>query len=280
MTGKILLLGITAFGLSAHAQVQYEQPVVQCPTAKEFITTMEYLRDRPTLGLSEQEIRKVSTDVAAGCAGAAERFTEAFETLSKTEAGPRGSLQLAQELAKKSNSYTRAFIEIFKKSYLAEDLDLDYLTSLKMARSLSVDYSGDPDIAVDDFLRLVKFCSSDKWVGLSKPQCGVIAGRVVKSAEAFKKPIAPIFEKTFEFVVSEKGPTPNLVHALKIAEDIVAIGPEAADNFIMAYRYALSDAGLALTAAESLKFAKTLAANAKFIPAESLSEDERLPASN
>lgn len=246
---------------------------IYCPSAKEFITTREYLSAHPELGLSEAEILDTSRKVAAGCAGAAARFTKAFLVLSKTEGGSRGSLRVAVELSQKTENYTNAFLEIFKKSYLAEFLDLDYSTSLQMARSLSVEFAGEPERAQKDFIDLVAFCTDEKFLALSKPICGKIAGRVVKKTETFDKAIASEFVSLFEFIISEKGPTPDLVKALEVTEQVISIGPEAPENFKVAYRYAIQESGLAYTAKDSLSFAMEIGGYAKFDP-----EKHRLPA--
>ncbi len=249
------------------------KPQEYCSSAKEFITTKEFLTDRKELGLSEKEIIETAKAVAKGCTGAAERFSKSFSVLMKTESGPRGSLKIATQLAQKSEAYTKAYLEIFKKSYLAEYLDLDYKTAQDMAQSLSVDFKGDPDIASEDFMEIVKFCTGEKFLALSKPRCGLIAGRIVKKTENFGRHMATSFIDLFQFIVSEKGPTPDLLMALDIAEKIIAHGPEAPQNFKTAYRYAINEEGLAYTAKDSLKFASELGEYAKFDP-----EKHRLPA--
>lgn len=275
MSYKCMVIMTLAFTVNtAKAEPNDTDYEVVCPAAKEYITTVNFLREREKLGFTEKEIREAAFEVSKGCLGAAERFILTFETMMKTQAAARGSLQVAIELSKKSDNYTDAFLEIFKKSYLAEHLDLDYKTALDMAKSLSLEYSGNPEIAQSDFLKLVKFCTSDKWLGMSKPRCGIIAGRVVKKAEHFKTSVAPLFEKLFAFIISEKGPTPNLVKALDITEEIVALGPEAPDNFIMAYRYGLNEEGLKLTALGALNFAKKMGEHAQL----QTPEPGRLPA--
>lgn len=245
-----------------------------CPSAKEFITTKEFLSDRSELGLSEQEIIITAKNVAQGCKGAAARFTKAFTVLLKTESGPRGSLKVAVQLAQRDESYTQAFLEIFRKSYLKEYLDLNFKTAMDMAQSLSVDFKGAPERAASDFVDLVKFCTDEKYLALSKPRCGLIAARVIKNTENFDTHIASSFVDLFEFITSEKGPTPDLLKALEVTERVVSLGPEAPENFKLAYRYAIQDKGLAYTAKDSLSFAMEIGAFAKFNP-----QEHRLPAS-
>jgi hypothetical protein len=154
-------------------------------------------------------------------------------------------------------------------------LDLDFNTSLEMAKSLSMDYKGDPNLAKKDFFELVDFCTDEKALGLSRPQCGVIAGRIVKKAENFNVSILDKFVEIFNFMISDKGPSPDLLIALTIAEEITAIGPEAPENFIMAYKYGINESGLSLPAARALSFAKRISKNAVF---KLENKPERLPA--
>ena len=85
--------------------------------------------------------------------------------------------------------------------------------------------------------------------------------------------MASTFIDLFEFIVSDKGPTPDLLMALDISEKIVAIGPEAPENFKTAYRYAIQEKGLAYSAKDSLKFANEIGGYAKFDPVK-----DRFPA--
>jgi hypothetical protein len=203
----------------------------------------------------------VAKSVAKGCTGAAARFAKAFEVLLKAEAGPRSSLSLAIELANKPQEYCDTFVLVFSRAYLAEYLDLDYKTAFDLARLLASDYAGDPRIAAKDFLELVDFCTSEKEVGLSKPRCGVVIGRVVKRAETFHARVAGEFIKVFHFMTDESGPATPVVAAMAVAEDVVSQGPEAADNFITAYNYGVKDGGLRLSAMNAIEFARGIAKN-------------------
>ena len=206
----VLLTTTTAYSYDSHDRPQdrlASEVKERCESTKEFITTYEYLRSHKELGLDEKRSRAAAIDVAKGCSGSAVRFVKTFELLLKAEAGPRSSLQIAIHLATKPTAYADTFTTIFTRSFLAEHLDLDYTTSFNLAESLSVNYAGDPAIAAEDFTRLVKFCTEDKHIGLSKPRCGVIAGRIVKKAENFQVRIAEEFMKVYEFLASEKGPS-------------------------------------------------------------------------
>ncbi len=254
-----------------------------CSSAKEFITTFEYLRGHKELGLSSQEMFNVATAVSKGCTGAAARFVKVFEVLTKSDAGTRDAMKIAIQLASKPQAYCDTFVKVFSRSYLSEYLDLDYFTSLKLANALATDYKGDPNIAAKDFVKLVDFCVNDKEVGLAKPECGLIAGRIVKHAENFHALVAGEYIKVYHFLTSESGPSAPIITALKISENVVSQGPEAGDNFITAYNYAIDRSGLNFTAGQSITFAENIAKNTyiNLKPNEfKKSIEDRLPASN
>lgn len=258
------------------------QITARCSSAKEFITTFNYLKSHKELGLSSQEIYSVSIDVAKGCTGAAARFVKVFEVLTKSDAGTREAMKLAVKLADRSQNYCDTFIKVFERSYLTDDLDLDYETSLKLANALATDYKGDPRIAAEDFTKLVDFCVSDKGIGLAKPECGLIAGRVVKRAENFHVLIADEFIKLYRFLVADSGPSAPVITALQISENVTAQGPEAADNFITAYNFGIDRSGLDFTAQQSVAFAEGIAKNTFFnLKPDQFKKsiEDRLPAS-
>lgn len=257
----ILLTSAVAHGYGSHDRPQdrlASEVAERCESTKEFVTTFEYLRSHKELGLDEKRSREAALKVASGCTGAASRFVKTLELLLKADAGPRNSIQVAIYLANKPSPYANTFLTIFSKSYLAEYLDLDYKTSFDLAESLSLNYAGDPAIAAEDFVRLVKFCTDDKHIALSKPRCGLIAGRIVKKAEHFNVRIAEEFMKVYEFLASEKGPSAPILDAITIAEQVIAQGPEASDNFISAYKYSIDSSGMNMTAKESIQFAQQI----------------------
>ncbi len=230
----------------------------RCSSAREFITTFEYLQKHPDLALTREQMFDVASQVAKGCSGAAGRFVKVFEVLSKSGSGTHDAIKIAVELANRPQAYSDTFVLVFTRSYLTKYLNLDYRTSLILANALATNYTGDPRIAAKDFVKLVKFCDSSKGMNYSKPLCGIIAARVVKRAENFDALIAGQFIKLYRFLTSSKGPAAPIATALKIADNVVAQGPEAADNFITAYNYAITNGGLGLPAVQSVAFAENI----------------------
>lgn len=244
----------------------------ECLSAREYITTLEYLRSKNEFGLNENQSQELAAEVSKGCTGAARRFIRTVEVFLKYEASSRESIQLALELSQKPDAYTNTFIGVFARSYSRDHLDLDFRTSLQIARNLSVEYSGDPKIALKDYVNLVQFCTSEKHVSYSKPHCGVLASRILKSTEDFNRSIARSFRDTYQFVMKEIIPSGSPMQALELTEKIVSISPEAPKNFKTAYRYGLRDKGLGLDIKKSLEFAMGISEKSRWTP-------DRMPAS-
>ena len=253
-----------------------------CNAAREYITITKYLRSKQEdLALDEQKIRVIADKVSQGCDGAAARFTQAFELLQKVEVGGNTALGVSMDLSNRSNEYAKAFIGIFKRSYLAEYLDLDLKTSIHIARSLSVSYEGYPELALADFALLTEFCMENEKSNLPIQVCARIAGRVSKSAEKFEFGLAKPLIETYKYLRDHPAaPLPN-IKALRWAERIVRSSPAAYKNFKMAYEFALSQEGFDAAQPEALGFALRIAdrtRNPNFDP-EALPE-QRLPASD
>lgn len=272
----ILLISLPAWG----AEVLPIPPKIDCKSAREFITTFEFLRTKKDLNFNHDMSRTVADKVAQGCTGAAKRFISSFEFLMRAELGTRNAIEISIELSQKSDSYAETFKNIFTKAYLAEYLDMDLTTSLQLARSLSTDFKGKVEYANKDFNELVEFCMGPTKMNLPPPRCGIIAARISKIGENFNDRMAPGFKKVFDFLREQKEVQGSVGEYLSLAEEVVSHSPYAADNFILAYKYGLQNNGLDLPAAKSLEFAKTIASHTKEQPYTpwTAPESNRLPA--
>lgn len=230
-----------------------------CPATIEFVTTLEFLRNQKDKLASDQESRKIATQVSEGCEGAAKRFIRTVQLLVKAGAIPPKALELGVEFAGRNDVQTEAFAFVFKRAFLKEYIDLDLNSAIQMARTLSIDFNGDPRIAKQDFEKITDFCTSKKELDLPLPLCGNLAARVAKSGVKYKNGAAQPFLKTFEFSTSKAGPHLITSASLNIAEEIIEIGEGASESFIQAFRYAVSKSGLNLDISASLDFAKTMA---------------------
>lgn len=234
----------------------------ECRGAREYVTTLEFLRDKKAFEISEAEARKLAITVAEGCDGAAQRFIRVSLLLSKSGLTARDAIKTGLEFAKKSETETVTFSEVFKEAFLPEKLDLDLRDSIHLATSLTHAFEGDKKRVLGDFKRLLTYCTEAKNLDLPRSDCGIFAARVASLGQYWNGGIAQAFIDTFEFIRSnevEHGPSLITGQALKLAESVVSSGPGATENFITAYKYASARQGMDLPRAQALSFAQNMA---------------------
>ena len=242
-----------------HHREKEQQTSLTCPSAKEYVTTYNYLRSQQeALGLSMEETQNISQQVSKGCTGAAPRFIKSFEVLNKVGLGGRSALMTGINLAQHSEEHAEAFIIIFKKAYLQKYLDLDMRTAYKLASELSIQFNGKPMKALNDFDKLTKFCMHNKYSQLPIPICASVAASIIKKGEFYNKNLANDFMTVFMYLRKDSSLQLDIQKALQMAETIVTSGPEAGENFRIAYEFGISQKGLNFTAQQALDFAQTM----------------------
>ncbi|MBX7231395.1 MAG: hypothetical protein K1X29_04845 [Bdellovibrionales bacterium] len=259
-----------------HAQQALTEKL-SCQTAREFITTQNYLSEKKELSLSPEKITEISHEVSTGCTGAAKRFIRVFQSLTKVELSGADSLKLALSIAKKDDNYADSFLGVFQHSYLRDHLDLDLQTSVQMATDLSLSFKGNVKLALKDFSELSQFCLSQNGLNLPIKNCASLAHKVTLSGELYAESMANVFKDTFEFLTNESTLKMPLIEAISWAQKIVAMGPKASQNFILAYRYAIKQNGMSYSSGKALQFASLLAS--RTYPITGSTNDLRLPAS-
>ena len=230
-----------------------------CSSTREFVTTHEFLRIKKEFQLSDQEARSISERVAAGCSGAGGRFIKTTDLLTRSGLGSRDAALIGIQFALKSEEEAEAFESVFKRAFLAEYLDLDLFTSVKIAKQLSIELKNSTQNSRKDFEALTDFCTSGKSLDLPKPLCATFAQRIAVLGNRFNGNIAKPFTELFYFLKSSKGPGLITGEALDLSEQIISSGPMASENFITAYRYGVSKAGLRLSTKDSIALAHGLA---------------------
>ncbi|MBT4792378.1 MAG: hypothetical protein HON90_12475 [Halobacteriovoraceae bacterium] len=231
-----------------------------CLSAREYITTLGFLRDRKEFGLNEAEIQKTSDSVSQGCSGASQRFINITKLLTKLGIDTRSSIKYALKFTAKSDKETKAFVEIFKNSYNPGYLDLDVLTSLKLSLKLANSPLSNVDNTLSDFKNLVHFCLNNQSMDLSKPACAKIATDITLLGQKFNQKLAKPFTKLMFFLQDNKsGPKLNRGQALAIAQEVIQYGPLSFENFKQAFKLSLSKKGLNRSIQKSLVFAKKIA---------------------
>jgi hypothetical protein len=251
----VLFLALGIAGSVARAASASTTQISSCTTAREYITTLEYLRDRKELALPEADARKTALEASKGCTGAAQRFIRVSLVLSQAGLGSLDAVKRGLEFAKRTDQETETFMTVFRRAFARDAMDLDLRSSIRMAEDLSRDFEGDTIAVRDDFERLLDFCSGSSRLGLPKPQCGSFAARLAKQGQKWSGGISVPYIQAFEFAVSEKGPSLPTSKAIEIANQLVVAGPGSTENFIAAYKYAVAKRGLALADQAALGFA-------------------------
>jgi hypothetical protein len=231
---------------------------VDCSSTKEYVTTLEFLRDQKHFAIPDPDSRKIADQVAQGCSGAAQRFIRTTSMLSKARLNTSESVRIGLEFSKRSEIEVQAFSVVFKKAFLEDGLDLDLATSVRLASRLSLEFKGDSKSARTDFERLLEFCLSEKDLNLPRPQCGEFAVRIAQYGEPFGIEISNIYINLFDFLRSSSGPQLTTGQSLPLAEKLLQGGKYALENFSQAYKYGVSNSGLGLSAQDSIHFAEKL----------------------
>lgn len=232
-----------------------QQNIQGCESAKEYITTLEYIRAHQEFALKEDEARKVADQVSKGCSGSAQRFVRVVNLLSKASLSSKDAFELGKRFALLDDEKAEAFIVIFREGYAQEYLDLDIRSAMDVALLLSETFDGRSMDAQKDFQKIVSFCVEKKGLDLPKQKCSTIAARVAAKSAKFGTSIAPSFLELFHFLKSSDGPGISTVSALQLAEDLIQYGPLAAKNYQRAFTYASSEGGLKMPAKDSMSFA-------------------------
>lgn len=213
-----------------------------CLSAREFVTIHGFLSDKDRGAIPQDEVARVAAEAAAGCENAAKRFINTFELLSRVNLIGKERVGIARQMALGTDEQAEAFAEIFRAAFLESHLDLDLLTSLRMAKELSLGFSGRTREAAHDFKDIVKFCVSREGLGLSRPVCGEMARRWTKYGEgAASGSMAESARSLWAFLTTEEdGPKLIAGDALKVLDESLTKGPEGYENFRMTYRFAMN----------------------------------------
>lgn len=230
-----------------------------CHSSKEYITTVQYLRDKKEYGLSEKEILDAADEVSKGCINASQRFINTTRVLTKLGVDTRFTIKTALKFASKTDLHSQTFIEIFKYAYNPDKLDLDVYNAIEIALKLSIELDGNLQFAVENYKELVSFCVKNKSLELPLPECAKLASDLSLQAKNFDRPMAKDFKKLTYFLKEDKkGPGLSLKESIDISKKVIANGPTATENFQQAFQFASAKMGLKLSHQDALKFAQKM----------------------
>ncbi len=266
----ISCLILTTVGCSSrrkhHVVKQTPQPPASdlvCKSSREFITTLEYLRDKKEFALTEVQSREFALKVAGGCTDASKRFIETTELLVKAEMDSRKVFDYSLKMALASNEVSQTFQKVFKESFVQDLLDLDLMVALETAYQLSSDFSGNYADLSNDFNYLVRFCVDQKSLGLPIKECAQFATRIARIGSQIKAPVRESFRAGFDFLTRPEKANLPTVEALKTIERVLPYGAQGVENFKQAYDYATSEKGLAMPIKQGIEFAVGLSVKTK-----------------
>ncbi len=231
-----------------------------CQPAVEYTTTFNYLKSKTDFEVSQNQAAKIANEVSKGCTGASQRFIDVTNYLSHAGLTGDDAIKTGLQFVNESEITTNNFLKIFKMAFLRKYLDMDLHNSLKLARSLSLEYLGENERIGQEFETMVEFCTDTENLSLPGTQCASFTAEVLQSEGEFGPYAAKDFIKVFHFLRDdEKGPKRSTAEALKKAKEVVAFGPSAADNYITGYSFAVAKSGLKKNESEAMVFAAKLA---------------------
>ena len=233
------------------------EPKSECPSAREYVTALSFLREQKVSLGSERSARDISERVAAGCAGAARRFIQVVKLLQKVGLTAKDTVETAVEFIDKTDETMEAFVIVFQNAYAKNGLDLDLQTSLNLAKELSLEFKSKPEFAKKDFETTAKFCLNS--LSLPRPICAKLAGRIAKLSESTNIAAASYFVSAFEFLTDKAEVNLPTSEALALSEKIISQHPKGIENFKQAYKFSIAKEGLNLDKRKSIEFALKMA---------------------
>lgn len=237
----------------------YRHLQIDCESSKELITAYTFLSDSKDINLKSAEATTIAAQVAKGCSGAAKRFIGTFLLLSKAKMAADSSIKVATEVAIGTDEAAAAFQQIFRLSFVHNGLDLDALTALKLAKSLSTEYAGNPTLAKDDFKEVVAYCLAPDGLAMPRPQCAIVAARVAKLGEKSTSGVGSDYVEMIKQLTEKTGANLAVADARQLTEALLGVSPHAAKNFNRLFRFATSEDGPNLTRQDAVNLAKSVA---------------------
>lgn len=256
---SLLVMSLTLLTACSTKKPELDKKADACLATREYVTTIEYLREQKYFSLNEEQMRTLANRVSAGCTGASNRFIKITNLLVKSGLPSQKAIDVGLKYGLSDDESFAAFITIFKSSYLESLLDLDLERSVEIANNLTTSFEGNKGLLEKEFNKLVKFCVEKKSLDLPLPACATLASEILKSGEKYNFNIGNEFIDTFQYLISPKKANLPTFRAIKVAKDVIKFGPKAKQNFISGYEYGVSNKGLALTINDAIEFGKTMA---------------------
>jgi hypothetical protein len=258
MLSKKLIACFIVLSLNTYAEEKKVKE--ECQSTKEFITTLNYLKNKKEYGIEEKKSIEISSFVASGCNGAANRFIQTMNFLTDAEVPTNLALVNAKNVALENDQVYNNFVTIFKKIYVEKYFDLTAAKSLKMASELTVKMDKEPSKVLEDFNTLGDFCMGRNGVDLGYEKCSEFIFKTLIKSKDLNVSIGKQAIEFFDFLTKEeKGPKLTVANALLEIEKVVEFGPNGMTNYRDGFSFALNNQGLNYGNIEAMKFAYDMA---------------------
>jgi hypothetical protein len=232
----------------------------ECLSSREFITSLNFLRSKPELGLNEKNSLNLAEFISSGCTGSAERFIKTLNLLTNAEIPSTMALPVAKRISQAEDQDSDNFQAIFKKVYIEKFFDLPAEKSLTFAEELTGKMDKDSSKMIDDFNVLSEFCLSRNGLDLGLKNCADIIFKVLTKTKNVNAKIGKEYLDLFNFLTAnEKGPKLSSLKAIEEAGKVIEFGPAGITNFIQGYQFAISEKGLKSGVKEALEVGNKMA---------------------
>lgn len=252
----ILSLLVPVYGFGA-----VEKQRIYCDSSREFIVSLEFLRDRAGKAAGEREVvnRKLAEYVSSYCSGAAYRFIKVVRLFEKLNLGVNNAIEVGKKAVKVEDSRVDLFVAVFKRLYLKGGFDLNPNQAMLLSKEFLKPSKVNPKVSYREFDKLSDFCESEKGLAQNRFQCASLVRDLVMSLEDSKNRIADSFINTYELLTEDGDLGFTAKDAVVLSRDLIKHGPNAIENFRVALEYALKDKGLNLNRKQAVDFAKKMA---------------------
>ncbi|MEC9282729.1 MAG: hypothetical protein VX642_08455 [Bdellovibrionota bacterium] len=267
MKKRIFCLSILlGFSVSSFA----ETTVQYCDSAKEYITTLEFLRHGAKGAGKAAEVnnRKIAEEVSQNCDGAARRFIKVVLIYQKLNVGMVNAVPVAKKAAGVEDERVDMYISVLRDLYLKSGLDLTLQEAINVAEKYLEPSKVSAKKMKEEFEDLTDFCRKDKGLAQTKYACAKLVHEILSSMDSEESEIAEAFINNYKYLRSRKLFFTSY-DALNLSRELIGYGPRAIESFHRAIKYAMDEKGLNMAKPEALKFATKMAKNSK-VESESL----------
>lgn len=224
-----------------------------CESSKEFISTIEYLRNQKSFVLPDSEIFKAALSISENCNGASYRFQKMINTLVATGVDHNHALKFSIQYSQEDSASVDAFLSLFQGLVLEKKFNLPFYQAFETAKFFAESSKGNKSELKKDFLGFLGFCFDDpNGTMLSLDQCRKLSFKYLDLHKNFPNGVFKEFKNLFTFLRDQKETGLPIASALALTHEVLLNGPGAQKNFIDSYKYGLHNLNMKPSQALSL----------------------------